>query len=61
MLLGISNPPHGFESMEGNIHNWNEPLVVNCDVNGKWDSTHLVINIGSHATMGHIVKIVDIR
>jgi hypothetical protein len=34
--------------------------MVNCDVNGKWDSTHLGINIGSHATMGHIVKIVDI-
>ncbi len=62
MLAKFVGLLHGFELLEGNIHDQDDPpqsgeLMM---LMASGDDVHPKINIGSHANMGHVVGIINI-
>jgi hypothetical protein len=62
MLARFIGFPLGFELLEGNIHDHDDPLSGGLTMFvGKWDTHCLRFGIGSHATLGYLVGIISIN
>jgi hypothetical protein len=54
MLVGFSSFTHGFELLEGNVHDQDAPPNGVGDVKAIGNANHSNFSIRSQATMGHI-------